>query len=76
MEINAFKILRHSKYSYFHLGINNSNQIEVYHRRVLITSAHVYVLHLAIADFLFILNLPIIIQQRLQAHNWNLGRSK
>ena len=48
-------------------------EIKVYHRRVLITSAHVYVLHLAIADFLFILNLPIVIQQRLQSKIWNLG---
>ena len=40
------------------------------------TSAHVYVLHLAFADFLFLLNLPIVIYQKSHQmmHLWNFGK--
>merc|ERR1719394_358717 len=53
-------------------AVANAVVIVVLVNQRLLAPSHVYVLHLAIADFLFILNLPIIIQQRLQAHNWNL----
>ncbi|CAG5095279.1 Oidioi.mRNA.OKI2018_I69.XSR.g14114.t1.cds [Oikopleura dioica] len=40
----------------------------VNHRHVLITSAHLYVLHLSIADFIFLLNIPLA--TRLHPEQW------
>ena len=46
------------------------------HRKVLMTSAHVYVMHLAIVDFLFLMNIPFAIYQKLNqlGHVWEFGR--
>ncbi len=41
------------------------------HRHVLITSAHLYVLHLSIADFVFLLNIPLVVHfHRLHPDQW------